>query len=303
MGETDYYPFGLIQQGISSRAAGSLENKRKWNSGSELNTDFDINLYETFYRNVDPQIGRFWQVDPEAEAQENLSPYHSMENNPISNVDPFGDFASRFGAWLHKLLHGGGKIERNEYGEWSVNKSKVETSVNEDGGVTATVTAYKYYGAGRNKYTAAIKEIENDQRVMMDIQMNGDKSMYQMYDSPKEAGLGALSIGTGLVLPNAVIKPINIKINVPKIANTMAGKTIQELRAMVGGKNAELLRKLFGTNEKGAKTVLDNIENVKIPEGLTKETLEAYRELINRVPDPRGTQAVRAQILDALLKK
>ncbi|ATL49390.1 hypothetical protein COR50_20640 [Chitinophaga caeni] len=71
---------------------------------------------------------------------------------------------------------------------------------------------------------------------------------------------------------------------------------------MVGGENAARLRQLFGTNEKGAQAVLENIKNVELPEGLTKETIQAYRELINRVPNPRGTQAIRAQILDHLSK-
>ena len=90
MEETHYYPFGLTMSGISSKAAGSLENKKKWNVGSELNTDLDINLYETFYRSLDPQIGRFWQVDPKPSEYE--SPFVSMGNNPISNVDPKGDY-------------------------------------------------------------------------------------------------------------------------------------------------------------------------------------------------------------------
>ena len=70
---------------------------------------------------------------------------------------------------------------------------------------------------------------------------------------------------------------------------------------MVGGKNAPKLRKLFGSNEKGAQSVLDNIDNIEVPKGLSTETLRAYRELINRVSDPRGTQAVRAKILDYIL--
>jgi RHS repeat-associated protein len=87
--ETHYYPFGLTMAGISSKAAGSLENKRKWNAGSELNTDFDINLYETHYRSLDPQIGRFWQIDPRPNPD--ISLYSSMGNNPISFNDPLGD--------------------------------------------------------------------------------------------------------------------------------------------------------------------------------------------------------------------
>jgi RHS repeat-associated protein len=88
--ENVYYPFGLVQQGISSKAAGRLENKRKWNAGTELNTDLDINLYETNYRSLDPQLGRFWQIDPMADEQENSSPFTFGSNNPILRNDPLG---------------------------------------------------------------------------------------------------------------------------------------------------------------------------------------------------------------------
>jgi RHS repeat-associated protein len=88
--ENVYYPFGLVAAGISSNAAGRLENKRKWNAGTELNTDFDINLYETNYRSLDPQLGRFWQIDPMADEQENASPFTFGSNNPILRNDPLG---------------------------------------------------------------------------------------------------------------------------------------------------------------------------------------------------------------------
>ena len=76
--------------GISSRAAGGLENKKKYN-GIEFDDDLDINLYEAFYRDLDPQTGRFLQVDPKVEGQETESPYCSMANNPILKSDPLGD--------------------------------------------------------------------------------------------------------------------------------------------------------------------------------------------------------------------
>ena len=88
--ETHYYPFGLTMSGISSKAAGKLENKKKFN-GIELNTDFDLNIGEALFRTHDPQLGRWWQPDPKAESFLDLSPYSAMGNNPISITDPLGD--------------------------------------------------------------------------------------------------------------------------------------------------------------------------------------------------------------------
>ena len=85
--------------GISSKAAGDLENRKKCN-GIEFDEDLDIDSYEAFYRNLDPQIGRWWQIDPMCEpledsdepGLESLSPYNSMANNPIKLSDPLGDW-------------------------------------------------------------------------------------------------------------------------------------------------------------------------------------------------------------------
>jgi RHS repeat-associated protein len=89
--ETHYYPFGLTMAGISSKALnGAAENKFKYN-GIQLNIDLDINTYDAFYRNLDPQIGRTWQIDPKPSMME--SPYSMMGNNPIRYADPLGDTA------------------------------------------------------------------------------------------------------------------------------------------------------------------------------------------------------------------
>ncbi|MBX3257339.1 MAG: hypothetical protein KF862_24655 [Chitinophagaceae bacterium] len=75
--------------GISSKALnGIAENRNKFN-GIEFNSALDINMYDAFYRNLDPQTGRFWQVDPRP--NEVLSPYAAMANNPILYSDPLGD--------------------------------------------------------------------------------------------------------------------------------------------------------------------------------------------------------------------
>jgi len=102
--------------GISSKAAGKLENLRKYNKGSELqHNEFSdgtgLEWYDTYYRQLDVQLGRWNQIDPKCEIAinpdveandevedesevgglESLSPYTSMGNDPIKHNDPKGD--------------------------------------------------------------------------------------------------------------------------------------------------------------------------------------------------------------------
>jgi RHS repeat-associated protein len=111
--ENHYYPFGLGMAGISDKAIKPqyAENKYRFNKGSELqDKEFSdgsgLEMYETTLRELDPQLGRWWQIDPvfangvdgDDEANEVIteglkseSPYASMDNNPIRFEDPKGD--------------------------------------------------------------------------------------------------------------------------------------------------------------------------------------------------------------------
>ncbi|HXB45386.1 MAG TPA: hypothetical protein VNV85_15075, partial [Puia sp.] len=112
--ENHYYPFGLTMAGISDKAIKTnyTENKNRFNKGSELqNREFfdgsGLEMYTTLFRDLDPQLGRWWQIDPKCEAGinpdaatgdetideglESISLYASMSNNPIKHNDPNGD--------------------------------------------------------------------------------------------------------------------------------------------------------------------------------------------------------------------
>jgi RHS repeat-associated protein len=84
--ETHYYPFGLQMQGISSTALnfGRPGNKIKFQGQEFASKEFSdgsgLAMYEFRYRMEDPQIGRFWQVDPLAHDYRNNSPYAFSEN-------------------------------------------------------------------------------------------------------------------------------------------------------------------------------------------------------------------------------
>jgi RHS repeat-associated protein len=91
--ETHYYPYGLTMSGISSNALKGLnypENRKKYN-GIEFTTDLDLDIYDAQLRNLDPQIGRWNQIDPKIENMEMWSPYVSNYDNPIRYNDFLGD--------------------------------------------------------------------------------------------------------------------------------------------------------------------------------------------------------------------
>jgi RHS repeat-associated protein len=92
--ENHYYAYGLKIAAISSKKLpdlneGAIKNNNLYND-KELWDDADLNWYDYGFRNYDPQIGRFTQLDPLTDDYPELTPYQYASCDPIGNIDVDG---------------------------------------------------------------------------------------------------------------------------------------------------------------------------------------------------------------------
>jgi RHS repeat-associated protein len=97
----NYYPFGMLQPGMYAE-----NNDKRYRFGfngmlrdddmtDKLSTGPDEgrgNSYSTQFRQYDPRVTRWFSNDPLKMKFPWTSPYTGMGNNPVSMVDPFGNY-------------------------------------------------------------------------------------------------------------------------------------------------------------------------------------------------------------------
>ncbi len=87
--ENHYYPFGLT---VSLDQNQNVTPNPYKLTTKELESHFDLNLYDFGARNFDMQLGRWMSIDPLAEKARRWSPYVYTADNPIRFIDPDGMF-------------------------------------------------------------------------------------------------------------------------------------------------------------------------------------------------------------------
>ncbi len=83
---TDYYPFGLKMEGLSYSDDGHDQNKYLF-QGQEHQDDYGLNWDTYKYRNSDPALGRFFNLDPIAEDYDYNSVYSFSENHVVAHIE------------------------------------------------------------------------------------------------------------------------------------------------------------------------------------------------------------------------
>ncbi|MCD2422442.1 hypothetical protein LQ567_06685 [Niabella pedocola] len=163
--ETHYYPFGLTMKGISTSASRNLHNKEKTFQNQQIDEELDLNWVQFKYRNHDPQIGRFIEIDPLANDYVYNSTYAFSENKVTAHIELEGlETLPSNSPWVRALM-------RN-----SVQQSMTRTSDAAAKAGSVTVTLGPGIGVKAKVGAAEVKAIATGPQVAVTVTSGGNIS-------------------------------------------------------------------------------------------------------------------------------
>lgn len=118
MSHSDYYAFGSLMPG----RLGSVSDYSRGYQGSLKDNEIagEGNIYNTYFRELDVRLGRWWSIDPKTKETPFESPYASMNNSPIRLNDVLGDKPTPKEAALMAKHVYGGMSDKKLKGGWKV---------------------------------------------------------------------------------------------------------------------------------------------------------------------------------------
>ncbi|RFM25793.1 RHS repeat-associated core domain-containing protein [Deminuibacter soli] len=219
--ETHYYPFGLTMAGISSKAAGKLENRFKYNGkelqSKEFSDDSGLEQYDYGARFYDQQIGRWHAVDPMAEKYELFTPYSYVLNDPLNMIDPDGRYSTHTDASGNVLaVYNDGDLGVYKHDDANskadIDEARGESKTTAGGGTKMGETEYwdEFIVPGTNRaegkieygkdWKETIDKLHDETRGMDLIQIGENSKLHEKFDLKNKKEYAASGVMTGKLL-------------------------------------------------------------------------------------------------------